>query len=47
MRYLIRVMSRHDLTKKNTMTKKKTMTISKTKTFREHPQRATLETFVL
>ena len=43
MRHLIRVMRRHDLTNKKTMTKTK----AKTKTFREHPKRATLETFDL
>ena len=46
--HLIRVMRRHDLTKKNTMTKTKTKTktktMTKTNTFREHLQRAILET---
>ena len=47
---MIRVMRRHDLTKKKTMTKTdtktktKTKTMTKTNTFREHLQRATLET---
>ena len=46
MRHLIRVMKRHDPTKKKTMTKKKTntKTMTKTNTFRELYQRATLET---
>ena len=50
LRHLIRVMRRHDLTKKKTMTKTKTNTKTKTKTmtktntFREHLQRAILET---
>ena len=41
---MIRVMRRHDLTKKKTMTKTetKTKTMTKTNTFREHLQRATL-----
>ena len=48
MRHLFRVMRRQDMTKKitKTNTKRKTMTKTKTKTktFREHPQRAVLET---
>ena len=44
MRHLIRVMRRHDLTKKKTMTKTKTKAIAKTDTFREHLQRAILVT---
>ena len=49
LRHLIRVMRRHDPTKKKTMTKTntKTKTITKTNTFREHLQRAILETFDL
>ena len=47
-RHLIRVMSSHDLTNKKTMTKTNTMKNTKTKTmtktFREHLQRAVLET---
>ena len=46
MRHLIRVMRRHDLTNKKTMTKTitKTKTMTKTNTFKEHLQRAILET---
>ena len=48
MRHLIRVMRRHDLTKKKTMTKTDTKTDTKTKTmtktFREHLKRAIPET---
>ena len=46
MRHLIRVMRRHDLTKKRTMTKTntKTKTITKTNTIREHLQSAIPET---
>ena len=46
MRHVIRVTRRHDLTKKKTMTKTKTRTKTMTKTniFREHLQRAILET---
>ena len=44
MRHLIRVMRKLDPTKKNTMTKTNTKTMTKTDTFREHSQRATLET---
>ena len=46
LRHLIRVMSRHDLTKKKTMTKTKTKTktMTKTNTFREHLQWVILET---
>ena len=46
MRHLIRVMRRDDLTKKKTNTKAntKTKTMTKTNTFREHLQRAILET---
>ena len=48
MRHLIGVMRRHDLTNKKTMTKTKTKTktktMTKTNTFREHLQRAMLET---
>ena len=50
MRHLIRVMREHDPTQKktmtNTMTKKKTKTktMTKTNTFREHIQRAIIET---
>ena len=40
MRHLIRVMSRHELTKKKTMTKTKTLT----NTFRDYLQRMILET---
>ena len=49
LRYLIRVMRGHDLTNKNTLTKTntKTKTMTKTNTFREHLQRATIETFDL
>ena len=47
LRYLIRVMKRHDLTKKKTMTETKTKTMTKTNTFREHLQRAIFETFEL
>ena len=53
MRHLIRVMRRHDPTKKKTMTKTKTktktmtMTMTIIKTFGEHPQLATPETFDL
>ena len=54
MRHLIREMRRHDLTIKKTMTKTNTMTMTMTntntkkmtKTFREHPQRVILDTFV-
>ena len=45
MRHLIRVMRRHDLTKKKTETKTKTKAMTKTNTFREHLQRAILVTF--
>ena len=47
MRHLIRVIRRHDLTKKKTMTKTKTKTrtMTKTNTFRELHQRAIIETF--
>ena len=46
MRRLIRVMRRHDLTKKKTMTKTKTKTktMTKTNTLGEHLQRAIPET---
>ena len=48
LRHLIRVMRRHDLAKKKTMTKTqtktKTKTMTETNTFREHLQRAILET---
>ena len=46
MRHLIRVMRRHDLTKKKTMTKTNTKTkkMTKTNTFREHLKRAIPET---
>ena len=46
MRHLIRVMKRHDPTKKKTMTKTKTntKTMTKTNTFRELHQRAILGT---
>ena len=46
MRDLIRAIRRHDLTKKKTMTKTmpKAKTMTKTNTFREHLQRAILET---
>ena len=46
LRHLIRVMRRHDLTKKKTMTKTntKTKTMTKSNTFREHLQWAILET---
>ena len=46
LRHLIRVVRRHDLTKKIIMTKTntKTKTMTKTNTFREHLQRAILET---
>ena len=46
MRHLIRVMRRHDMTKKKTMTKTntKTKTMTKTNTFKEHLQIAILET---
>ena len=46
LRHLIGVMRGHDLTKKKTMTKIKTQTktMKKTNTFREHLQRAILET---
>ena len=44
LKHLIRVMWGHDLTNKNTMTKTNTKTMTKTNTFREHLQRATLET---
>ena len=46
MRHLIRVMRRHDLTKKKTITKTntKTKTMTKTNTFREHLEKAILET---
>ena len=37
LRHVIRVIRRHDLTNKKTKTK--------AKTFREHPQRVTLDTF--
>ena len=45
----MRVMRKHDLTKKKTITKTKTMTMTKTmtKTFRERPQRVILETYDL
>ena len=45
MRHLIRVIKRHDLTKKKTLTKTnaKTMTMTNTITFKEHLQRAILE----
>ena len=45
----MRVMRRHDLTNKKTVTKTKTKTMTKatTKTFREDPERATVETFDL
>ena len=44
LRHLIKVMRRHDLTKKKTMTKTNTMTMTKTNTFREHLQTVILET---
>ena len=46
MRHLIRVMRTHELTNKKTMikTNTKTKTMTKTNIFREHLQRATLET---
>ena len=44
LRHLIRVMRRQDMTKKITKTNTKTKNMTKTKTFREHPQRAVLET---
>ena len=48
LRHLIRVMRSHEITNKKTMTKTNTktkaMTMTKTNTFREHIQRATLET---
>ena len=49
LRHMIRVIMRHDLTKRNIMTKTntKTKTMTKTNTFREHLQRAILETFDL
>ena len=49
LRHLIGVIRRHELTKKKTMTKTKTetKTMTKTNTFREHLQRATLDTFDL
>ena len=50
MRYMIRVVMRHDLAKKTmskTKTKTMTMTMTKTNTLREHIQRATLESFDL
>ena len=42
MRHLIRVIRRHDLTKKKSKTKTKTKTITKANTFREHFQRPDL-----
>ena len=46
---MIRVMMRHDLTKRKiitkTNTKTKTMTMTKTNTFGEHIQRVILETY--
>ena len=49
MRNLIRVMRGHDATNKKTITKTitKTKTMTKTNTFREHLQRAILETIYL
>ena len=47
MRHLIGVIRRHELTKKKTMTKTNTKTKTETNTFREHLQRAILETFDL
>ena len=49
LRNLIRVIRTHDLTNKKTMTKTntKTKTMTTTNTFREHFQRATLETWDL
>ena len=46
LRHLTRVMRGHDLTNKKTITKTntKTKTMTKTSTFRDHLQRATLET---
>ena len=46
---MIRVMRRYYLTKKKTMTKTKTKTktMTETNTFREHLQRAILDTCVL
>ena len=44
LRHMIRVMRRHDLTKKKTMTKTNTKTMTKTYTLREHMQRVILET---
>ena len=46
LRHMIRVIMRHDLTKRNirTKTNSKTKTITKTITFREHLQRAIIET---
>ena len=46
MRHLIRVMRRHDLTKKKTITKTntKTKTMTNTNTLREHLKRAIPET---
>ena len=46
---MIRVVRRHDLTKKKTktMTNTETKTMAKTNTFREHLKRAILETCVL
>ena len=49
MKHLIRVMRRHNLTKKKTktITNTETKTMTKTNKFREHLQRAILETFDL